>query len=60
MGITKLDIIIPVIMKEKILKLLDQLKKDVKYDFRILICYDSKSDTTLKFLGKSKIKKEFF
>ena len=61
MGIKKLDIIIPVYNEgKKILKLLDQLKKDVKYDFRILICYDSKSDTTLKFLGKSKIKKRIF
>ena len=57
---TKLDIVIPVYNEDKnILKLLESIEKEVECDFRILICYDSDSDTTLKFLKDNKtIKKE--
>ena len=53
---TKLDIIIPVYNEdENIVKLLKLLESNVACDFRILICYDSESDTTLKYLKDSNI-----
>ena len=51
----KLDIIIPVYNEdENIVKLLKLIESKVSCDFRILICYDSESDKTLKFLKNSK------
>ena len=57
---TKLDIIIPVYNEdENIIQLLESLEKEIKYNFRILICYDSEEDKTLKyFKEKNIIKKE--
>ena len=53
---TKLDIIIPVYNEdENIVKLLKLIESKVSCDFRILICYDSESDKTLKFLKNSNI-----
>ena len=53
---TKLDIIIPVYNEdENIIKLLKLLDSQVNCDFRVLICYDSESDTTLKHLKNSNI-----
>ena len=53
---TKLDIIIPVYNEdENILKLIQLLEKEIVCNFRILICYDSETDTTLKFIKKTKI-----
>ena len=47
---TKLDIIIPVYNEdENIIQLLKSLEKEIKYNFRILICYDSEEDKTLKY-----------
>ena len=52
---TKLDIIIPVYNEnENILKLIQLLEKEIVCNFRILICYDSETDTTLKFIKKTK------
>ena len=53
---TKLDIIIPVYNEdENIIKLLKLLDNQVACDFRVLICYDSESDNTLKHLKDSNI-----
>ena len=53
---TKLDIIIPVYNEdENIVRLLKALGSDVVCDFRVLICYDSESDKTLKYLKNSNI-----
>ena len=47
----KLDIIIPVYNEdENIIKLLKLLESEVVSSFRVLICYDSESDKTLKHL----------
>ena len=52
----KLDIIIPVYNEdENIIKLLKLLEKEVICDFRVLICYDSESDKTLKYLKNNNI-----
>ena len=56
----KLDIIIPVYNEgKKILKLLKLLKKDIKYKFRVFICYDKDSDNTIKYINKTKNKKKY-
>ena len=57
---TKLDIIIPVYNEdENIIQLLKSLEKEIKYNFRILICYDSEEDKTLKyFKEKNKLKRK--
>ena len=48
---TKLDIIIPVYNEdENIVRLLKLLDNEVACNFRVLICYDSESDRTLKYL----------
>ena len=53
---TKLDIIIPVYNEdENIIRLLKLLDSQVNCDFRVLICFDSESDTTLKHLKNSNI-----
>ena len=45
----KLDIIIPVYNEdENIIKLLKLLENEIKYNFRVLICYDSESDNHLE------------
>ena len=56
----KLDIIIPVYNEdENIIRLLKALEDEVVCDFRVLICYDSESDKTLKcFKNKNIINKE--
>lgn len=61
MRTVTLDIIIPVYNEgKKFIKLLTQLKKDVHYNFRVLICYDNKSDTTLRYINKYKFKKNIY
>jgi len=53
---TKLDIIIPVYNEdENIINLLKSLESNVSCNFRVLICYDSESDKTLKYLKNSNI-----
>ncbi len=56
----KLDIIIPVYNEnENILKILKLLETKILYNFRVLICYDSETDKTLKYLeNKNIIKNE--
>tara|TARA_B100001250_G_C19595132_1_gene698094 strand:+ start:92 stop:796 length:705 start_codon:yes stop_codon:yes gene_type:complete len=56
----KLDIVIPVYNEdENIIKLVKELEKKIVCDFRILICYDNESDSTLNYLKqKNIIKKE--
>ena len=50
----KLDIIIPVYNEdENIVRLLKALEDEVVCNFRVLICYDSESDKTLKYLKNS-------
>ena len=52
----KLDIIIPVYNEdENILRLLKALEDEVVCNFRVLICYDSESDKTLKYLKNSNV-----
>ena len=52
----KLDIIIPVYNEdENIIRLLKALEDEVVCDFRVLICYDSESDKTLKYVKKSSV-----
>ena len=52
----KLDIIIPVYNEgENIIKLLKALENEVVCNFRILICYDSDSDKTLKYFKNRNI-----
>ena len=54
---TELDIVIPVYNEGKrILKLINYLKKKLRMKYRIIICYDSKNDSTYKFLKKNKTK----
>ena len=53
---TKLDIIIPVYNEdENIVRLLKLLDNEVACNFRVLICYDSESDKTLKYFKSSNI-----
>ena len=53
---TKLDIIIPVYNKdENIISLLKSLENEIAFNFRVLICYDSETDTTLKHVKDKKI-----
>ena len=53
---SKLDIIIPVYNEdEKIIKLLNNLAKEIKFKFRVLICYDNDNDKTLLHLKENKI-----
>ena len=56
----KLDIIIPVYNEdENIVRLLKALEDEVVCNFRVLICYDSKSDKTLKYIkNRNVINKE--
>ena len=52
----KLDIVIPVYNEDaNIIKLLQFIEKELKHNFRILICYDADNDTTLKHLKNNKI-----
>ena len=52
----KLDIIIPVYNEdENIVRLLKLLEKEINCNFRILICYDSESDKTLKYLKNKNV-----
>ena len=53
---TKLDIIMPVYNEgENIIQLLRSLEIEIDCNFRVLICYDSESDKTLKYLKKNNI-----
>ena len=56
----KLDIIIPVYNEdENIVRLLKALEDEIVSNFRVLICYDSESDKTLKYVkNKNIINKE--
>jgi len=52
----KLDIIIPVYNEdENIVRLLKALEGEIVCDFRVLICYDSESDKTLKYLKNNNV-----
>ena len=52
----KLDIIIPVFNEdENILNLLKSLESEIACDFRVLICYDSENDKTLKYVKNNNI-----
>ena len=52
----KLDIIIPVYNEDKnIIRLLKSLENEIACNFRVLICYDSETDTTLKYIKNIKI-----
>ena len=52
----KLDIIIPVYNEdENIVRLLQSLENEITCNFRVLICYDSEADTTLKYIKDNKI-----
>ena len=53
---TKLDIIIPVYNEdENIVRLLKTLEDEIVCNFRVLICYDSESDKTLKYVKNTNI-----
>jgi len=52
----KLDIIIPVYNEdENIVRLLQSLENEITCNFRVLICYDTETDTTLKYIKDNKI-----
>ena len=52
----KLDIIIPVYNEdENIVRLLKSLENEIACNFKVLICYDSEADTTLKYIKNNKI-----
>jgi len=52
----KLDIIIPVYNEdENIVQLLKALEDEIVCNFRVLICYDSESDKTLKYLKNNNV-----
>ena len=52
----KLDIIIPVYNEdENIVRLLKSLEDEIVCNFRVLICYDSESDRTLKYVKNSNV-----
>ena len=52
----KLDIIIPVYNEdENIVRLLKSLENEIICNFRVLICYDSDSDKTLKYVKNTNI-----
>ena len=45
-----LDIVVPIYNEgEKIVKLLDLIKKNVKTKHRILLCYDDETDDVFQF-----------
>ena len=58
----KLDIVIPVYNEdENIVRLFKALEDEIVCNFRVLICYDSESDKTLKYVkNKNIINKEIF
>ena len=52
----KLDIIIPIYNEdENIVRLLKALEDEIVCNFRVLLCYDSESDKTLKYVKKSSV-----
>ena len=52
----KLDIIIPIYNEdENIVRLLKALEDAIVCNFRVLLCYDSESDKTLKYVKKSSV-----
>ncbi len=52
----KLDIIIPVYNEdENIINLLQSIENEILCKFRVLVCYDNETDTTLKHLKNKKI-----
>ena len=53
---SKLDIIIPVYNEdENIIRLLKALENKILCNFRILICYDSDNDKTLKLIKNNRV-----
>jgi glycosyltransferase involved in cell wall biosynthesis len=55
------SIIIPVKNEKKnILNTIRSIKKNSRFSFKILICYDSVSDNTLRFLNNSNLKNKYF
>ena len=53
---SKLDIIIPVYNEdENIIRLLKALENEILCNFRILICYDSDNDKTLKLIKNNRV-----
>ena len=53
MSVLDVDIVIPVFNEgENIIKSMRAIREQVKSDYRILICYDSKEDPTLEILAK--------
>ena len=53
MKYTKLEIIIPVFNEgEKIIKLMDEFKKYIKTNFKVLICYDLDNDNLFEYQEK--------
>ena len=52
----KLDIIIPVYNEDdNIIRLLKALENEILCNFRILICYDSDNDKTLKIIKNHRV-----
>ena len=52
----KLDIIIPVYNEdENIVRLFKALEEEIVCNFRVLVCYDSESDKTLKYLKNNDV-----
>jgi len=52
----KLDIIIPIYNEdENLVRLLKALEDEIVCNFRVLLCYDSESDKTLKYVKKSSV-----
>ena len=57
----KVSIIIPVKNEKKnILNTIRSIKKNSQFIFKILICYDSDSDNTLRLLNNSNLKNKYF
>ena len=53
---SKLDIIIPVYNEdENIIRLLKALENEILCNFRVLICYDSDNDKTLKIIKNNRV-----
>ena len=50
----ELDIVIPVFNEnETIVKTIENISSSVKYNYRILICYDYEEDPTLKIIKEN-------
>ena len=52
---TELEIVIPVYNEgEKIIKLMDEFKNNIKTNFKVLLCYDLDSDNLFKYIDEFK------